>query len=162
VLVRNPHTQTLLQSTHDLAQLANGTHVHDSRSGADEAHRDDLVPWLRQVRTDKRFIHEPKQRRRIGRRLKVTEQELRCACRRYVSRDVRARDGPREMIKHPRGVRAVVVYARKADLECCVPRIEIFRAHLPSILVTITHPRGNLLVHPLRGKQEGGLTRTAH
>ena len=162
VLVRNPHTKTFLQSTHDLAQFVNGARVNDSRSGADEPHRGDLVLWLRRVRADKRVIHKPKQCRRVGRHLKVAEQKFRSACRRCISRNVRARDCPREMVKHPRGVRAIVVYARKADLECCVPRIEVFRAHLPSILVTTAHPPTYLLAHTLRGKKAGGLTRTAH
>ena len=160
VLVSDPHTQTLLQSTHDLAQLVDRARVHDPRSGADEPHRSDLVPWLGRVRADKRVIHEPKQRGRVRGRLKVAEQELRRACRRCVSRDVRARDGPGEMVKHARGVCAVVVYAREADLECCIPRVEIFRGHLPSILVAITHPCTSPLAHA-EGKREIRLTQMA-
>src|SRR5216684_83968 len=136
VLVRDPHSQTLLQSTQDLAQLVDGARVHDPRSSADEPHRSDFVLWLGWVGADKRVVRERKQRRRIRGRLKVAEHELCRACRRCASRNVRTRDGPREMVKHPCRVCAIVKYARNAELECCVPRIEVFRAHFPSILVT--------------------------
>ena len=56
------------------------------------------------------------------------------------SRDVRVRDGPHEMVE----------CTRKADLECCVPCIKIFRAHLPSILVTIIYMHESPLAHELR------------
>jgi hypothetical protein len=72
------------------------------------------------VRADKRVVREAKKRRRVGRCLKVAEHELCHTCCECASRDMRVRDGPREMVKHMRSVCIVVKYARKADLECCV------------------------------------------
>ena len=105
------------------------------------------------VYADQRVVNEPKQRRRVGWHLKVAKQELRRARRGSASWDVRARDSAREVVEHPRGVRAVVECPRKADLERSVPRIQIFRAHLPSILVAAT---GRNISSPTKRKRGGG------
>ena len=50
---------------------------------------------------------------------------------------VRVRDGPCEMVE----------CTRKAEPERCVPCIEFFRTHLPSILVAIIYMHANPLEH---------------
>ena len=46
VIVRNPYAQALLQGTDDLAELFDGTRVHDPRGGTYEPQGRDLVPRL--------------------------------------------------------------------------------------------------------------------
>jgi hypothetical protein len=84
------YTQALLHSTNDLAEVFDGTRVHDPRGGTYEPQERDLVPWLGRVPTDQRVVNEGKQRRRIGQHLEVAKQELHRARRRGASWDVGA------------------------------------------------------------------------
>lgn len=81
------------------------------------------------VGAHERVIHESKQRRYVV----VAEQELRHARRRCAGQDVRACNGARKVVEHTHGIPAVVKYMGKTDLECHVPRDEIFLCSSPII-----------------------------
>ena len=94
----------------------------------------EFVLWLGWVRANKRVVREARARDAH----REVSQLSRCfPCGRCASRDVRVRDGRREMVE----------CTRKAELERCVPFIEFFRAHLPSILVAIIYMHASSLAH---------------
>ena len=75
VLVRDPHTQAILQRADDLTQPFDGACVHDPHGSAYELHGRDVVPQLRQVRAHEHVVHKPQQCRCVGWRIEVAKQE---------------------------------------------------------------------------------------
>jgi len=157
---RHPHTQTLLQRAHDLAQFVDGARVHDPRSGANEPHRSNFVLWLGWVRANKRVVREAKQRRGVGGRLKVAKHELCRACGRCTSWDVRARDGPREVVKHVRGV-CTVSSTRARQTWSVASHASRSSEPISQPFLSLSYMRTRL-AHLLKGKREGRRTRMVH